>query len=511
MTPFWGVGTGMGTHLTDTQVKNAKLPEGKSEHSLTDLPGLYVRLRLNRDGSISKTWRYRYTFHGKGQWMVLGTYPTMSVADARESLLKQQAVLAKGDDPAQVRDMELEKKSAEVALARLGMRPETLDDLFNKWLNDYASKEHSDQGKLVSDRYRNHVKPHLGKLRLELLRPASFSDLLNKVKDTGKKAKVSKGHARTVGLVLSMLKQMFGWGMRTGHITQDPVAYLEPKDYGASKGEPGERVLTEDELKLLYHLVEHSTMTQHWRHLTWLMLACGTRVGEMLLAQAKHIDLESGTWIFPKENQKHRRGVTPRDHTVYLSPFALHHVEALLALAKKRRRAAEKSNKLHPTTGAFLFPSRLKSGGESAPNEKTFTHLVNDRQADTPKDGRTQSSDELKLPGGHWNSHDLRRTASTLMRKLGTSPEVTDACLNHVVGTELQRIYQKHEALEEMKTAWFKLGEKLEQLRVAALADKDTGHLVKQRAIQRKAVKLSAQAKKMAQTKALRKAGRTIA
>lgn len=305
----------MGKHLTDTEVKNAKLPAGKVEHNLSDLAGLYLRLRMGASGSTSKTWRYRYTYLGETKLLVLGTYPTMSLASAREDLFVRQKV------------------------------------------------------------------------------------------------------------------------------------------------------------------------------------------------EVKHFDLDKLLWFIPKENQKRTQKVKPVDHYVDLSPFALRHVTALLDLAKKRKVAAVKEGKDPAHFGNYLFPSRLVSNGEVPADEKTFAHQLRDRQQtfsapQTPTaKRRTQNSSELILPNGTWSSHDLRRSSSTMMRDSGIDKDTVDRCLNHVVGTLLERTYQKPQVLADMKNGWLALGSRLDKLTAEALADGVTHGLYLQKSIQRKAEKMCEQAQKMKLTK----------
>ena len=58
-------------------------------------------------------------------------------------------------------------------------------------------------------------------------------------------------------------------------------------------------------------------------------------------------------------------------------------------------------------------------------------------------------------PIDHWTLHDLRRTFSTMHARIGTPPHVTEAMLNHKTGTRspIQRIYDRHTYIPEMKVA----------------------------------------------------------
>lgn len=497
----------MGKHLTDTEVKNAKLPAGKVEHNLSDLAGLYLRLRMGASGSTSKTWRFRYTYLGETKLLVLGTYPTMSLAAAREDLFARQKVLATGIDPKAAKEADESKRDAAAQIAKLGAKPETLGDLFSQFIEKFAKKAYRDEGAYCKGTYRNHIGPYLGKVRLEHLTTAAYSDLLHRIRKKADTASTSKGHARTVGVVMALLKLIYNWGFDSGYIDNNPAAALKGKNVGASKGEMGERVLSDSEVMQLVHILEYADIDDKWKHQIWLMLACTTRVGETTLAEVKHFDLDKLHWFIPKENQKRTQKVKPVDHYVDLSPFALRHVTALLDLAKKRKVAAVKEGKDPAHFGNYLFPSRLVSNGEVPADEKTFAHQLRDRQQtfsapQTPTaKRRTQNSSELILPNGTWSSHDLRRSSSTMMRDSGIDKDTVDRCLNHVVGTLLERTYQKPQVLADMKNGWLALGSRLDKLTAEALADGVTHGLYLQKSIQRKAEKMCEQAQKMKLTK----------
>ena len=51
-----------------------------------------------------------------------------------------------------------------------------------------------------------------------------------------------------------------------------------------------------------------------------------------------------------------------------------------------------------------------------------------------------------------------------MMTALGVIPEVAERCLNHTEENKVKRIYQRHSYSNEMKEAWQRLGEKLNEL-----------------------------------------------
>lgn len=88
--------------LTNLGIKNA--PDGKHE----DGGGL----RLVKKGNAGK-WVYRYSRLGKRREMGIGTYPALSLADARRERDKWAQILNQGSDPIQVRNTAIEAERAE--------------------------------------------------------------------------------------------------------------------------------------------------------------------------------------------------------------------------------------------------------------------------------------------------------------------------------------------------------------------------------------------------------------
>ena len=78
--------------LTATAVKQAK-PKAKP-YKLADGGGLYLNVK-----TAGKYWRYKYRFAGKEKLLALGTYPDISLADARKLHQAARENLADGIDP----------------------------------------------------------------------------------------------------------------------------------------------------------------------------------------------------------------------------------------------------------------------------------------------------------------------------------------------------------------------------------------------------------------------------
>ena len=79
--------------LTDTAVRQAK-PADKG-FSITDASGLSLFVAPNG----TKSWHFRFSWHGTQPRMSLGTYPEITLKEARELRDQARTLVAKGTDP----------------------------------------------------------------------------------------------------------------------------------------------------------------------------------------------------------------------------------------------------------------------------------------------------------------------------------------------------------------------------------------------------------------------------
>jgi integrase len=203
-----------------------------------------------------------------------------------------------------------------------------------------------------------------------------------------------------------------------------------------------DRWLSEDEIRLLSSKAPSAGMLHTTEAAIWIALSTCCRIGELLSARWEHIDFDGGTWLLPDSKNG-------KPHTIYLSAFATKQFKIVKAING---------------TSQWCYPNRSNTGPVSP---KTVTKQVTDRQlvkGREPMSNRSPYVDALKLKGGKWTPHDLRRTGATMMTALGVLPEVAERCLNHTEENRVKRIYQRHTYTKEMAEAWRLLGERLELL-----------------------------------------------
>ena len=97
------------TKLTDTQCRTAKRSD--KDRKLFDGDGLY--LLVTKSGG--KLWKLKYRFNGIEKKLSIGSYPEVSLKEARATALEQRALLAKKVDPSA--EKRIRRLQAEIATA----------------------------------------------------------------------------------------------------------------------------------------------------------------------------------------------------------------------------------------------------------------------------------------------------------------------------------------------------------------------------------------------------------
>jgi Arm DNA-binding domain len=92
----------MPTHVSLSKLTIANAKPRTKPYMLTDGDGLHVFI----DPSGSKLWRMRYRFEGKASMISLGSFPRVSLLDARKKRDDAKRLLANGTNPSLSRKVE---------------------------------------------------------------------------------------------------------------------------------------------------------------------------------------------------------------------------------------------------------------------------------------------------------------------------------------------------------------------------------------------------------------------
>lgn len=453
--------------LTVRQLES--LTEADDGKTLREDGGIVGKARSGVRG-LTVLFRYEFKLDGRKRDHRLGSWPKKSLAELRAERDIAKTKVAQGIDPTKANKAAKIEAQAAIAATIAEAERQTTDnltvaDLFAEWVIDGVARQ--DGNTELKRTFHKDVLPTIGKKKI---RELSEKDLLSVLR-----AVRARGLNRTVVILSNDMGQMLRWAekrkpWRGLMVDGNPADLVDvEKLLDADYQEERDRILSADELRELRDIFaklesDYSDLpagekysgirpvTARVQCAVWLCLSTLCRIGELLKAEWKHVDLDAGTWFIPAENTKGKRGKR-QDHHVFLSSFAV-----------------SQFKQLHAETAEtpFCFPSKSKTSHVCV---KTVSKQVGDRQCQfknrsKPLPGR-QHNDTLVLAGGttgEWTPHDLRRTGSTMMQSLGITLDIIDRCQNHVMKGKVRRHYLHHDYAQEKAEAWRQLGERIETI-----------------------------------------------
>jgi integrase len=203
------------------------------------------------------------------------------------------------------------KKEAELELARLlsgaaagtyvDPTRETVSEFLERWERDWASHNLSPKTlERASELLAAKVRPRIGAVRLQKLRPAHCAELYAKLLKEG--AVDGSGlAARTVGQVHRILHRAFGHAMKWGIITTNPCAAVEPPAITTKEIE----ILTEDQVTEVLNKLKGRPMYM----LAAVGLSTGLRRGELLALRWKDVNLDTGVLQVERSLEQTKAGL----------------------------------------------------------------------------------------------------------------------------------------------------------------------------------------------------------
>jgi len=258
--------------LTETWLKaNYKKLRDKALEK-TDRDGLSVR--LSPKGKITYTLRYQHA--GKAGRVDLGSYPLMSLKEARTETQRLKKQLEQGHNPKVVRLLE---KQAIIAA-------ESLSGLFELWYEAYCIQNKKGHVEIKRS-FEIHVFSKLGKLPAEKVTLHAWLDILEGLAKT----KPAIGER-----ILENAKQLYKFAMKRKLVPANPLADIYAKEDLQIQKRSTDRVLDDEEIKMLWLAVNNSRITPKNKLFVKLCLIYGCRNGELRQAEKQHFDFKAGIW-----------------------------------------------------------------------------------------------------------------------------------------------------------------------------------------------------------------------
>lgn len=375
--------------LSDIRIRNLKSTD--KPYKVSDFEGLFILVKV----SGSKSWRFKYRIDGKEKLFVIGNYPAVSLAKARQARDMAKAQLADGIDP-----NEAKQEDKRIRLEAKGR-------IFAKIGEAFLAKQR-EEGKSAAtlSKTEYHLKlanQDFGRKPITEITAPMILKTLRKVE--------AKGNYETAHRLRARIGSVFRYAVASGLAQNDPTyalrdalirpsrvhraAIIEPKALGRLMieidGFEGQAT-TRIGLKLLAILAQ--------------------RPGEIRNAVWSEFDLEERVWSIPAAKMKMRR-----DHNVPLPDQAIALLEEL---------------KLLNNRGDYLFPSL-----------RIWTRPMSENTLNAACRRMGYAGDEM-------TAHGFRASFSTLANESGLwNPDAIERALAHVEKNEVRRAYARGEHSEE--------------------------------------------------------------
>lgn len=376
------------TTLTDPAIKVAK-PQAKG-YKLVDGGGLFLWVTP----SGSKVWRMKYRHAGKEDTLVIGHYPTVSLAQARRKRDESKALLADGIDP------KAYQKANEAATQVNAL---TFESIAREWYS-YNTQRWADSTAYKAKLYlENDLLPEIGNKPLKAITRPELVELVRKVE--------ARGTLNAAGKIRQWLHQIFRYALARGVVETNPATDLNVVA-APSKTSRHHPHIPFSELPELLNKLESTRLHSMTRAAIRLLILTAVRPGELRAAPWSEFDLNSATWTISKERMKARR-----QHIVPLPQ------QAVVILRK-----------LQQLTGSYplLFPGQQNSQrpmSENTINKALSLMGYKDRQT----------------------GHGFRHLLSTELNNRGYNRDWIERQLAHGDKDEIRDIYNHATYLEQRR------------------------------------------------------------
>lgn len=395
----------MANRFRFTKTALEKLPNPAGTSRVTHYDQDISKLALRVSASGAKSFYIVKRVAGEMVWFKLGSFPEMTVEQARKAAEVTLGSFANQDNPAAVR------------------RSIKAEPTFSEFFKEYG-KRHGQRKKSWSDdqqRYRDYLEKPLCTKKISTITREMIGRILSDMDANGKAG-------ATINNVRALASGIFGKAIEWSYLSENPVRGIKTR-----KTNKRDRFLQSNELPRFFaSLAEEENDTI--RDYLLLSLLTGARRANVLEMRWSQINYDEAIWRIPDT-----KNGTPQNVT--LSPEAL-------AILETRKLS---------NLGVFVFPGSGSTGHLVEPrrgwqrifdrDELTQLRLLIDDTSDTEYkvvnetlecalEHARQTAKRLKIDTSGCRMedlriHDLRRTLGSWQAKQGASLSIIGKSLNH--------------------------------------------------------------------------------
>lgn len=396
--------------ITDVALRNAR-PRNRP-YKLADGGGLYLQVTT----AGGKYWRLKYRFLGTEKLLSFGSYPVVSLAEARELRDNAKKLLIADVDPSEAK--KAGKREAKIAAAQT----------FGVVAKEYLAQQEL-EARTASTMTKNRwlledLAAPLSNRPIAQITSPEVLDVLRRIE--------AKGTHESAQRLRSAMARVFRFGIATGRATIDPTAAL----IGAlvtHRVRHHPAITDSVAVGQLLRAIDGIDGSRVVRAALQIIALCFPRPGELRHAEWSEIDLDKAIWSVPAERTKMRRA-----HVIALAPQAVIILRDLRIISGRSR---------------LVFPG-VRSNSRPL-SENTLNAALR----------------RLGYGVDEMTSHGFRTIASTLLNESGEwSPDAIERALAHQDANAVRRAYARGEYWEERvrMAAWW--GDHLDKLKSAGPA-----------------------------------------
>lgn len=253
--------------LTDHQVKSLK-PKDK-RYSRTDSNGLSIDVMPTG----MKSWVLTLNKNGKRTREKIGSYPLISLKEAREKARKLRVA------------------------SELNLTEITMGQVVDDWFNTY-SKQWSNEKYKYTVRYRLDLitRPYTHKSIATVTR----SDIAKEIE-----ALVADGKIETANRCLRLINSVFTYAQVKEYVKENPCFTID--SIIPSREVQNMPSLAIDEMPEFWATINKMQMSNQTRYALMLFNYLAVRPSELVRAEWGEFDLEAGTWLIPAHRMKMKK------------------------------------------------------------------------------------------------------------------------------------------------------------------------------------------------------------
>lgn len=383
--------------LTDLKIKKLRPSKtGRIEIPDGKFPGLSIR--VSKTGV--KTFTLRTRIQGEQIRLSLGHYPYISLAEARARAYQAVADAKSG----KTKESRQSKAQQEFQFKNI------VDDYLRRYCERYMKERTFRE----TERVMNVEFVKIWKDRdLREIKKQDIVEAINKIlerpqKDL-KKRIIKSESPSAANHAFSTIRAFFNWCVGQGSLEHSPCVGLR----SPAPKQKRDRVLDDRELALVWNTAKD--MGYPYGDIIRLLIITVQRRSEVAGLRWDMLNLEERIWRVPADENK-----SGREYLVPLSDIALDIIEAIPRLDER-----------------LIFPAQRSNG-------KVFADWSKSKKRIDELSGVTD-----------WTVHDLRRTGSTGLARMGVAPHVKERVLNHLTGElgGVAGVYDIYSYLPEKKAA----------------------------------------------------------